>query len=310
MLKDKIRTQKSGILLYGITPPKAKHTEEEIQAIATKHIERIDGLDIDGLVLYDIQDESDRTQEVRPFPFLETLDSSFYREQYLSKLKVPVIVYKAVGKYSVDEFQKWLEKTKDREFYSVFVGAASQKIKTNLNMKKAYDLKNNINNELILGGIVIPERHMEKKDEHLRVTSKIRNGCEYFISQAVYNLDAAKSFLDDYIQYAKEEDQPIVPIIFTFTPCGSLKTLEFMKWLGVNIPEYLEKKLKNSDDILEESLILSKDIFEALYIYGKENGIPIGCNIESVAIRKVEIEASLRLLKEVKQIIDKTEGLK
>ncbi|MDX1809914.1 MAG: methylenetetrahydrofolate reductase [Sulfurospirillaceae bacterium] len=308
MLKDKIRLKKSGILLYGITPPKVKHTPDEIQAIADKHIERINNLDIDGLVLYDIQDESDRTQEVRPFPFVETLNSSFYKEKYLSSLKVPVIVYKAVGKYDVDEFEDWLSTTKNKDFYSVFVGAASQKTKTNLTIKEAYLLKSKINKELVLGGIVIPERHMEKRDEHLRVTSKMQNGCEYFISQAVYNLDAAKSFLDDYSEYTTRENRSTVPIIFTFTPCGSLKTLAFMKWLGVNIPDYLEEKLKKSDDILEESVKLSKDIFTELYIYGKEKGIPIGCNVESVAIRKVEIEASLKLLKDIKQIIDKIEG--
>ncbi|XPV53531.1 MAG: hypothetical protein ACNI3H_00180 [Halarcobacter ebronensis] len=34
MLTDKIRNKENGILLYGITPPKVKHTEEEIKEIA------------------------------------------------------------------------------------------------------------------------------------------------------------------------------------------------------------------------------------------------------------------------------------
>ena len=36
MLTDKIRNKENGILLYGITPPKVKHTEEEIKEIAKK----------------------------------------------------------------------------------------------------------------------------------------------------------------------------------------------------------------------------------------------------------------------------------
>ncbi|WP_331773944.1 methylenetetrahydrofolate reductase [Sulfurospirillum sp. 1612] len=304
MLKDKIRSRKHGILLYGITPPKMKHTTEEIHTIAATHIQRINALDIDALVLYDIQDESDRTSQIRPFPFVETLDSSYYKEHFLQDIRVPVIVYKAVGKYKKDAFSHWLESTKNQDFYSVFVGAASQKSKTNLSMRDAYALKKEINPDLILGGIVIPERHMSKGDEHLRVFSKIDRGCEFFISQAVYNLAAAKQFLDDYLEYATLHHKPLVPIIFTLTPCGSTKTLEFMKWLGVNIPVVLEEKLKNSDDILEESVRLSRENFEALYRYGKEKGIPIGCNVESVAIRKVEIEASLQLLDEVKESIN------
>lgn len=71
MLTDKIRNKENGILLYGITPPKINHTEEEIKEIAKKHVERISMLNVDGLVLYDIQDESDRTDEKRPFPLLK-----------------------------------------------------------------------------------------------------------------------------------------------------------------------------------------------------------------------------------------------
>ncbi len=93
------------------------------------------------------------------------------------------------------------------------------------------------------------------------------------------------------------------PVIFTITPCGSSKTLDFMKWLGIHIPEHLEQRLKNSEDILDESVKLSLNIFEILYFYAKGKGIPVGCNVESVSIRKVEIDASIKLLNQVKEIM-------
>jgi len=304
MLTDKIRQKQSGILFYGLTPPKAKHTQEELKTIAAKHIQRVKDLDIDGLILYDIQDESDRTDIVRPFPFIETLDPCVYAQQYLdAPLKFPVVIYKAVGKYDKEEFKEWLANRKDKVFHTVFVGAASKNTKTTIKMKEAYELKKEISPDITLGGIVIPERHSIKHDEHLRVFSKIENGCEFFVSQCVYNLMAAKKFLDDYASYAKQQNIPMVPIIFTITPCGSTKTLEFMKWLGINIPEHLEDRLKKSENILEESVKLSRDIFEILYFYGKGKGIPVGCNVESVAIRKEEIDASIVLLNEIKDII-------
>ncbi len=307
MLKEKIKNRQSGILLYGMTPPKAIHSKEELKDIAARQIKRIKDLDIDGLVLYDIQDESDRTDAKRPFPFIKTLDSCDYAKNYLDRdLKFPVIVYRAVGKYGKTEFKQWLQNRVGREFFSVFVGAASKTTETTMSIKEAYKLKQEIYDELILGGIVIPERHTAKKDEHLRVFFKIHNGCEYFISQAVYDLEAAKRFLDDYALYAKENDRKMVPIIFTFTPCGSIKTLEFMKWLGVHITFSLEKRLINSEDILEESVKTSISNFKELYEYGKEKNIPIGANIESIAIRKVEIDASIKLLDEIKKIIKKS----
>ncbi|RLA76200.1 MAG: 5,10-methylenetetrahydrofolate reductase [Epsilonproteobacteria bacterium] len=306
MLKDKIKNRQGDILFYGMTPPKAKHTKDELKSIAAKHIERIKDLDIDGLVLYDIQDESDRTDMKRPFPFMETLDPCDYAKNYLdAPLHIPVIIYKAVGKYDKDEFKEWLENRKGRDFFSVFVGAASKQTKVTIGMKEAYELKKKVNDDIILGGIMIPERHSIKRDEHLRVFSKIDNGCEFFVSQCVYDLMGAKRFLDDYLAYSKEHNKPLAPIIFTITPCGSAKTLDFMKWLGINIPEHLETRLKNSENILEDSVKLSRDIFEILYFYGKGKGIPIGCNVESVAIRKEEIDASIALLHDISKIMER-----
>ncbi|UTJ07739.1 methylenetetrahydrofolate reductase [Arcobacter roscoffensis] len=303
MLTDKIRKKEEGIILYGITPPKVKHTEEEIKEIAKKHVERISKLNVDGLVLYDIQDESDRTDEKRPFPFIKTINPCEYSKNYLQDLKTPRIVYRAVGNYNEERFSTWLEETKQSQVHSVFVGAASHEQQTNITLKQAYELKRKVNDNLCLGGIAIPERHSKKHDEHLRVASKIDSSCEFFITQCVYDLEASKIFLTDYAKYVKENDLEMVPIIFTLTPCGSAKTLDFMKWLGINIPNYLEEDLKESGNILEESVKLSRDIFEELYIFGKKRGIPVGCNIESVAIRKEEIEASVELLEEVKKIV-------
>lgn len=305
MLTDKIRNKENGIILYGITPPKVNHTEEEIKEIAQRHIDRISKLNVDGLVLYDIQDESDRTDEKRPFPFIKTLNPCEYSKNYLQELNTPRIVYRAVGNYTPEKFTAWLEDTKQSQVHSVFVGAASHEQQNNITLKEAYSLKKEVNDNLCLGGITIPERHTKKHDEHLRVFSKIDSGCEYFITQCVYDLHAAKTFLTDYVKYAKENNKEIVPIIFTLTPCGSAKTLDFMKWLGIDIPNYLEEDLKGSGDILQESVKLSRDIFEELYKYGKKRGIPIGCNVESVAIRKAEIDASIELLDEVKSIIKK-----
>lgn len=305
MLTDKIRNKEKGIILYGITPPKSNHTEDEIKEIAKRHIERISKLNVDGLVLYDIQDESDRTDEKRPFPFIKTINPCEYSKNYLQELKTPRVVYRAVGNYTTETFSNWLEETKQSQVHSVFVGAASHEQKNPLTLKEAYSLKKELNDNLCLGGIAIPERHRKKEDEHLRVASKINNSCEFFITQCVYDVEASKIFLTDYAKYIKENNLPVVPIIFTLTPCGSIKTLDFMKWLGINIPNYLEEDLKESGDILHDSVQLSKNIFEELYKFGLKRGIPVGCNIESVAIRKAEIDASIELLNQIKEIVKK-----
>lgn len=301
MLSKKIKNRQSGILLYGMTPPKASHSKEKLEEIAKKQVARILKLKVDGVILYDIQDESDRTKAKRPFPFLETVSPTFYAKNFLHVTKLPLIIYRSVGKYSKDETTKWLQ-DKDLE-YTVFVGAASKTQKMNISINEAYLLKKQVSPKVILGGIAIPERHSIKKDEHERVFGKIENGCEFFVTQAVYSLKAAKKFLDDYAIHMEKHKKPLAPIIFTLTPCGSTKTLEFMKWLGIQVPKNLEEELKASHDILSHSVKLTCDIFDELFNYGTQKGIPIGCNVESVAVRKAEIEASVTLLESVAKVM-------
>ena len=232
MLVDKIKNRESGIIFYGITPPKKGTKNEDIAAISSRQIERIQALDIDGLVLYDIQDEKSRTSLERPFPFMETLDAFSYSEEYLRPLSIPKIIYRSVGKYTEAELSQFLNSASSTDNMTVFVGAASKSQQVTLSMKEAYQLKAQMNNELLLGGVTIPERHQSKGDEHIRVFNKIAQGCSFFVSQGVYDVNASKNFLSDYYYYGQEHNIPLVPILFTLTPCGSVKTLQFMKWLG------------------------------------------------------------------------------
>lgn len=301
MLIEKIKNKQSNIIVYGITPPKDSTDPERVAEIAAKQVARLQGLDLDGLVLYDIQDEASRTSVERPFPFMATLDAYDYAEQYLTDLPIAKIIYRAAGKYSEQELTQFLDATELDRHATVFVGAASKGQDVTLSMQQAYALKNKVNPDLLIGGVTIPERHQSKGDEHIRVFDKIEQGCDFFVSQGVYDVDASKNFLSDYYYYGKEHNIPLAPILFTLTPCGSPKTLEFMKWLGISIPKWLENELINSKDILQQSVDYSEKAYLELKAFADEKNIPIGCNIESVATRKVEIDASIELVNRIKR---------
>lgn len=305
MLKDKILNKDTGIITYSITPPKKDNSPEKVAEISQKHLERIKKIDIDGLIIYDIQDEADRSKDERPFPFLETIDPSTYSKEYLKELDVAKIIYRCVGKYNAEELRESISSDIQKDKFSVFVGAASRNQEVKLKLSEAYKLKDQLDENLTLGGIIIPERHTKDNDEHMRIVSKTKRGCKFFVSQVIYNVEASKNLLSDYFYYCKDNNIDMVPILFTLTPCGSIKTLEFMKWLGINIPKWLENDLVNSNDILDKSIDLSKSIFEELLDFALDKGIPIGCNIESLSIRKIEIEASIHLVKDIKDIMEK-----
>lgn len=303
ILKDSILNKKSGLLLYGITPPKINTEDDKMILIANKQIERLKDIDIDGLILYDIQDESSRTDSPRPYPFMPTLSPDDYSNIFLKELRIPKIIYKSVGKYTSDEFKNWISKNEESIDCTVFVGTPSKYQDTILSLNEAYKIKQELNSSILMGGVTIPERHRKKGDEHIRLYSKIDKGCNFFISQCVYSLDNTKDFMSDYYYSSIDNNRELFPIIFTLTPCGSLKTLQFMEWLGIDIPKWLHNDLKHSKDILSKSIDICKTITTELLEYNVNKNIPIGFNIESVAIRKEEIEASIELAKDIKALI-------
>lgn len=302
MLKEKIINREAGIVTYGFTPPKRQYAPDKINEIIERQTRRINILPIDGLILYDIQDEIDRITAERPFPFLPTIDPFVYGETCLNKVELPKIIYRCVGQYTRAQMIEWLKSTLGRDHYSVFVGVSADDQNVKIELSECYELRKQINPQLLLGGVVIPERHLQFNNEHLRVKWKNENGCSFFISQIVYHVEAAKNFLSDLYYLYRENNMEMVPIIFTLAPCGSLKTLEFIKWLGLSLPKWLENDLMKSQNILDKSVDMSIDIFRELLDYSIEKKIPIGCNVESLAIRRDEIEASVYLVNEVKKI--------
>ena len=298
MLKTKIKQGKSGIVLYGLTPPKISLSHDEAKEIALRQLSRLDGIKIDGLLIYDLQDESNRNSSTRTFEFVRTIKPEIYAKDYLQN-RYEAVIYKAVGNYNEAEFKEFLQTHSDA--ISIFVGASSAIDTPKLSLNDAYKMKKEIANDLTLGGICIPERHTKKQDEDLRVASKRVKGCEFFITQAVYDIETAKKFLDDFAALGIKN----TPIIFTFTPCGNEKTYEFMQWLGISVSNLSKNRIFDSDDALESSVKLSLDMFEFLYKYGTAKGVSVGANIESISTRKVEIDASIRLLKGIIAIVEK-----
>src|SRR5947208_15016804 len=107
-LISRIGAGKGDFLLFALTPPRLDSGPERIQAIADTTLARLRPLNLDGLILYDIDDEAARNPAERPFPFSPTLDPAQYLERNLTSWQGPVVVYRAVGKYSATDLRSWL----------------------------------------------------------------------------------------------------------------------------------------------------------------------------------------------------------
>ena len=294
MLRDHIRDRRDGLRLYGLTPPKRGQDPDKVRDIAERQVRRVAALAPDGLVLYDLQDEAARTDAARPFPFLPTLEPLDYSRDFLAALEVPRILYKCVGNQSPAELVAWVDALEaGGRDACVLVGAPSSAQGAGaLRLRTAYELLGRRATPACLGGVAIAERHARKLDEDERLVGKHAAGCRFFVSQTAFDAGATKSLLSDYaLAFARAGLEP-VPFILSFSPCGSLKTMEFMRWLGISFPRWLENDLRFAPDILRKSVDLALQIFADVRAFAKEKKIPLGINVESVSIRKEEIEAS------------------
>lgn len=92
-----------------------------------------------------------------------------------------------------------------------------------------------------------------------------------------------------------------MPIVFSFSVCGSLRTLDFLGWLGVDVPRWIQNDLRQADDTLQASYEHSLGTAAELIRYSRSLGVPFGINVESVSIRLDEIEASVALTQAIRR---------
>ncbi|WP_159822324.1 methylenetetrahydrofolate reductase [Colwellia sp. 20A7] len=306
-LRIRYNDNSRGVYFIGTTPPKSDTPIEQVEDIATKLLDRVSDIDFDGLIIYDIQDEDSRTNVPRPFPFKSTHDPRLYSSLLNKKSKRPVITYKSVVQSDAAAFNTWADEAWQKFGVRdvVLVGSPSKNNEISLPLGEAYQTLVQNQNNFFIGGITIAERHAKKGNEHQRLIEKHQQGCNFFISQAIYDPQATIDMLTRYAIECQQQGLKPQRIILTFSPCGSKKTLEFIDWLGVRVPEATSLRILNAEKPLYESIRICcnslQQILDALVPYD----LPLGLNIESLTNRKEEIDGSILLYKLLRSTMDK-----
>jgi hypothetical protein len=298
-----ITARGSGPLTYGVAPPKAVWDAERVAEVARKQTARLRALPIDAVVVYDVQDESARTNEPRPFPYMRCVNPATYAFQHLADVGVPKIVYHSVPNDDEEGLARHLKAVDHAGGLAVLVGAPSREQRGTLSLNQAYAQRRREHPNVGIGGVVIAERHHRDRTEHERILRKVDQGCSFFVSQAVYSSEAAKDVLSDLKLACDQAERPVPPVLVTLTPCGSPQTLSFIEWLGVYVPPWFQNELLHSSDTLSTSVKLCLGVFRDLHEFAARKMIPLGCNVESVSLRLDEIDASVELVESIHDVL-------
>jgi hypothetical protein len=236
----------------------------------------------------------------------------------------PIIYHALRSGQSEEEFTTWVLETvnEHKKTSMVLVGGSPQPNEKIITVSDATKLIKEKTSKSALGGITIPERHRDRGDEPSRMVDKIEKGMDFFTSQVVYlltryhpaytlryNADNAIAMLRDYDEWTKENNKEPVRIVFTFAPFGSENTVQFLSWLGVEVPEGTKKRVllrpnlkarvEESAEICWENWRRILDAMKRLKI-----DVPIGFGVESVTKSKAENDVAIKLFKELREEMD------
>ena len=302
---ERLATRQHFALLYGTTPPRADAPAERILSAATRLAERVASLPLDGLVVYDVQDEAARTAEPRPFPYLPTIEAPSYAQLLQQLIGKPALTYKSVANQTEATWPGWLDQASDQYGlrYLTPVGLASAKgVHSTIPLSRATQIAAAHRANFILGGVAIAERHTATRSESRRLIQKAAHGCRFFISQFAYDPAPSIRLLTDYGRDCAELGVTPQRICLTFTPCGRPQTLRFMRWLGVTVPEATANTILNDAAPLQRSIAVCRDILRAILDQPYADQLPLGINIESVSINKEEIAATIELCHTLREV--------
>ncbi|KAL7550758.1 hypothetical protein ACHAWF_013974 [Thalassiosira exigua] len=283
---------------------------------ADKFLQRSRPLATDGFIVYDIQDEPGRTDMDRPFPFRRVMDSSAHASILARSSGRECLVYKCVADAN---FDGWLQTAKtthghqainlvgrassEGKYEGPTIGEAMQKVATEEGVK--------------FGCVCIAERHTFESakargkaypTEHMNMIRKQKAGANWFISQAVYDAEPTIRLLKDYAAVCKQSGIAPRKVVLTFAPVSRKKTMNFIKWLGVRVPEQAEEQILGAEKPAEKSIDFLCGVLRNILAECSGVGIPLGISCESVSIFKSEIDGVHELFRRLQCLLLDSRG--
>lgn len=264
----------------------------------------------DGFIVYDIQDEAGRTSMERPFPFRKTLDAAWYASLFPGLTGKDCIVYKCAVENSAEDFSDWLNVAMNVHNHYAFnlVGApTSSRDFGGLKLADACQIANN-DPRCSFGCVAIPERHVKKGNETANMIVKGTWGADWFITQGIYDAGPTIRLLNEYGSQCREKSITPKKVILSFAPCGRPKTMTFIKWLGMSVPELTENRIMEAERPVDESVAIACENLVTILASTGGCGVPIGINVESLSIFKEEIDAAHTLFQKLQAILLNSRG--
>jgi 5,10-methylenetetrahydrofolate reductase len=302
-LPDKLQELSQGILFYEVIPPLQCTNGVTAEAYAECVAELVSSASVPvaAINLPEIRDEQRDVQIAgRTHPYEPKTDARRFGQRLKEAFKDPVdlVINRCTVYESWSHQHHWLQETHavfDIKNLVLVGGETGQAAYPGPSVTEmAQSIRREYGNSFTCGGITIPTRRSDdpKKDEPHRLLHKTRHGLEFFTSQVLYEPQSTQRLLADYSRLCAQSGQKPKRIFLSFAPVCSSKDLDFLKWLGVEIPEAVERNLLKADmGIGWRSLREAQRILHEILQFAKSeaSNVPLGLNIEHITRRNFEL---------------------
>jgi 5,10-methylenetetrahydrofolate reductase len=274
-LQEKILDPSIPVTLFEVVPPAADQPEAINESLT--ELRRVKPF-VDGVNIPEIHDE-ERGAE-RTSKFVPRVEPRVFGSRIQRELGVEVVLNRVVVHDPKPEI--WFRETcLERGLrHIVLVGGESTEIcYPGPNVMEAAALVRRQGLRITLGGITIPSR----KNESARIRSKTRAGIDFFTSQILFDSN-------DVVWLVQRLNGLQARVFLSFAPVSHRRDLQFLRWLGADIPQNLDRFLLGSEEgatapaatCLERSLDLAQRILMDVFDSLPPDPPPLGLNIEHI----------------------------
>ena len=294
-LSDKIAQPSVPVVMFEMVPP-AKGKPESVDA-AVEEARKVKPL-VDAINLPEIHDEN--RGEERTHKFVPRVEPRKLGSRIVREAGVEVIINRCVV-YQQDQ-ASWFRET--REKYGVhdfiLVGGESSKIQyPGPSVLQAAEQARSAGLNHGLGGITIPSRLHEAD----RIRRKQAAGITFYTTQVLFDPN-------DLVSLIQKLNGLNVRVFLSFTPVSNSRDLEFLRWLGADVPKDLDRFLLRdapsgshppSPEAKEAAFTRSLDLARRILMDVFDNLPPdppaLGLNIEHINRRN--FSPAIRMLEQL-----------
>lgn len=274
-LKKKIENPAQAVVMYELIPPKLGAGEELEQNLA---LIRELAASVDAINIPEIREET--RQGARRSKLPERIEPRVFAKAIQEGPGVNTVINRVTVHEPSSEQLQWLaESYRDYGIRNlILVGGESHRNSyAGPSVPETAKLSLDAGLDFFLGGITIPSRSQEAA----RIRKKYDQGLRFFTTQVLFD----SNDIVDLIQGLNGLD---VRIFLSFAPVSDSRDVEFLRWLGVDVPQNVSWSLaqvSDSDKSVEMTVAQAAKILTDVFDHLPPHPPGLGINVEQITRR-------------------------